>query len=295
VFGTGTDHVHGPCTAVYTVCTQPRAAVHSLHTAAHGRVQTVYMAVHGPCTWSVHERVHSTRPCLRPCLRPVCTAVYVPCIWPCTRPFTDRVHRRATAVYMVRPRCVRPCRCTLYTYTVGYSVHGLVYGPCTRPLTAVYRLCTRPCTGHVHGQSVTRSRPCMRPVHGRVPSTRPSLRPVCTALYVPCTRPFTACTNRVHRRARAVYMVRPRLCTGYTYTVGYSVHGLVYSPCIRPLTTVYRLCTRPCTGHVHGPSVTDHGRVREPEKAVYREHGRLYGPCAGHCTYRQPSSCSVNQ
>ena len=52
VFGTPTDHVHGPCITVYTVCTRPRAAVHSLYTAAHGRVQTVYTAVHGPCTWS---------------------------------------------------------------------------------------------------------------------------------------------------------------------------------------------------------------------------------------------------
>jgi len=164
---------------------------------------------------------------------------------------SDRVHRRARAVYMVRPRPY-----TGYTYTVVYPVHGRAYGPCTRPPTAVYRLCTRPCTGHVHGPSVTRSRPCTRRVHGRVPWTRPSLRPVCTALYVPCTRPFTACTDRVHRRARAVYMVRPRPCTGYTYTVGYSVHGLVYGPCTRPLTAVYRMCTRPCTGHVHGPSVT---------------------------------------
>jgi len=118
----------------------------------------------------------------------------------------------------------------------------------------------RPCTWYVHGRahgpSVSRTRPCTRPIHGRVPRSRPSLRPVYTALYVPCTRPFSACTDRVHRRARVVYMVRPRPCTGYTYTVGYSVHGLVYGSCTRPLTAVCRLCTRPCTGHVHSPSVT---------------------------------------
>jgi len=47
VIGTRTDHVHRPCTAV-----------HSLYTAAHGRLQTVYTAV----------------------FTALCTAVYVPCI-----------------------------------------------------------------------------------------------------------------------------------------------------------------------------------------------------------------------
>ena len=122
------------CTTVYVPriwpCTRPCTD------CVHGRARAMYMAV--------RDRVHGrkrTRPCLRPyrqpCLRPVCTAVYVPCIWPCTRPFTactDRVHRRATAVYIARPR-----PCTGYTYTDVYSVHGRVYGPCTRPPTAVYR------------------------------------------------------------------------------------------------------------------------------------------------------------
>jgi len=308
-------------------------SVHSLYTTAHRRVQTVYTAVHGLCTWSVRDRVHGRvyGPCALRCtyrvygrvhgrsrrVRTVYTAVHGPRTWsvrnpitavyaarsrPCTvntAVFTARVHGIVRTVYTAvhgvyrsctpackgrvhgtstamnrvhlhgRVLCTRPCLRPVYT-----AAHGRV----TRPLTAVYRLCTRPCTGHVHGPSVTRSRPCTRPVHGRVPWTRPSLRPVCTALYVPCTRPFTAWTDRVHRRARAVYMVRPRPCTGYTYTVGYSVHGLVYGPC------TWR--SRPCTNCVHGRARAtymirpwpDHGRVRGPYTAVYREHGRLYGP-----------------
>ena len=42
--------------------------------------------------------------------------------------------------------------------------------------------------------------------------------------------------GRVHRRARAVYMVRPRPYTGYTYTVVYPVHGRVYGACTLPPT-----------------------------------------------------------
>jgi len=122
------------------------------------------------------------------------------------------------------------------------------------------------------------------------PCRRPWLRPVCTAVYVPCiwpcTRPFTACTDRVHRRARAVYMVRPRpytgtptrSCTLYTAVFTARVHGRL----------------RPCTDCVHGRaratymvrSSPYHCRVRGPYTAVYPEHGRVYGPCARHCTYR---------
>jgi len=111
VFGSWTDHVHGPCTAVYTVCTWPWTAVYM------GRK---------------HDRVYGRIP-----------------------------------------------------------VHGRVYGPCTGPpmyrymTRAVYRLCTRSCTGHVHGPSMTRTRPCtaVHSVHGRVNG--------------PCTQP---CTDREHGR-----------------------------------------------------------------------------------------------
>jgi len=61
-----TQPVHGPghvpCTwaALYTgrkhgrvLCTRP--CLLPMYTAVHGHVQTVYTAVHGPCTWSVHD------------------------------------------------------------------------------------------------------------------------------------------------------------------------------------------------------------------------------------------------
>ena len=130
VFGTRTDHVHGPCTAVYTVCTRPPTAVYRLYTA-----------VLGLCTWSVRDRVHG------------------------------RIYRR---------------------------VDGRVYGPCTRPPTAMYRLCTRPCTGHVHGPSVTRSRPCTRPVPDRV-------RTLYMTVHGPCTVYTAVFTARVHGGVRTMY------------------------------------------------------------------------------------------
>ena len=65
-------------------------------------------------------------------------------------------------------------------------------------------------------------------------------------MYVPGTRPFTRCTDRI----RAVYMVRPRPCTGFTYTVVYPVPGCVYGP-----------RTRPVNGRVHGPYTAVNGRV----------------------------------
>jgi len=302
-------HLHGrvlctrpclrPCTQSVHGRGRPRAAVHSLYTAAHCRVQTVYTAVHGPCRWSVRDRVHGrvhsastavyrvhlhgrvlcTRPCLRPCtqsvhgrgrpraavhslytaahcrVQTVYTAVHGPCRWSVRDRVHGRVHSASTAVYRVhlhgRVLCTRPCLrpCTQSVHGRVQTVYTAVHGPRTwsvrDPITAVY--------GRVYG-------PCAR---------RCTYRARTPVRVRACTRPFTACTDRVHRRATAVYMVRPRPCTGYTYTVGYSVHGLVYGPCTRPLTAVYRLCTRPCTGHVHGPSVTRsrpctgpvHGRV----------------------------------
>jgi len=119
--------VYGPCTpacngrvlsastAVYrghlhgrVLCTRP--CFRPVYTAAHGRVQTVYTAVHGPRTWSVRDpitAVYATR--IRPCT--VNTAVFtahvhgiVRTVYTAFTACTDRVHRRARAVYMVRPR-----------------------------------------------------------------------------------------------------------------------------------------------------------------------------------------------
>jgi len=82
--------VHGASTAMYRVhlqgrvlCTRP--CLRSVYTAAYGRVQTVYTAVQGPCTWSVRDPITAvyaarTRPCT------VNTAVFtarVQCAWHC--------------------------------------------------------------------------------------------------------------------------------------------------------------------------------------------------------------------
>jgi len=164
------------CTRPCTVCIPPWAAVYRLCTAALGRVQTVYTAVHGPCTWSV--RVPNT-------------AVYAAGTWQNTagyaalpRPCTYRIHGRARAVYRVHGRlhgrlygpCARPCTYHVHgrawsvhdpntaVYTVVYLVHGRVYGPCTWPCTVhmhVFVACVycrpRPCTDCVRAIYMVRS------------------------------------------------------------------------------------------------------------------------------------------
>jgi len=86
-------------------------------------------------------------------------------------------------------------------------------------------------------------------------------------------------------------MVRPRPCTGYTYTVVYPVPGRVYGP-----------CTWPVNGRVRGPYTAVNGRVGgQPPctrvvstpvymtavygQAVIRACARVMGaPCARPCT-----------
>jgi len=82
--------VHGASTAMYRVqlhgwvlCTRP--CLRPVYTAAHGRVQTVYTAVHRPRTWSVRDPITTvyaarTRPCTvnTAVFTTVCTALYVP-------------------------------------------------------------------------------------------------------------------------------------------------------------------------------------------------------------------------
>jgi len=132
VFGSWTDHVQGPCTAVYTVCTWPWTTVYMgrKHDRIHGRVP-VHGRVYGSCTGPPMYRVHDQ--CL---VQTMYTAVHGPCTWSVHDPYT------AVYVYVFRLRKV---------YT---AVHGRV--PRVRTVnTAVDR---------VHGCS----RPCTRPVHGRV-------------------------------------------------------------------------------------------------------------------------------
>jgi len=116
----------------------------------------------------------------------------------------------------------------------GSHVHGRVYGPCTRLFTAF--------TDPLHGRTL----PEHGHVHGRVPCTRSSLPPVCTAVNVPYTRP---CTGRV------------------PYTAVYRAHGRLYGLCTRP--------ARPYTDLVHGHARTVHMAVNS------RVHGQrpLYTVC----------------
>jgi len=199
------SRIHSASTAVYRVhlhgrvlCTRP--CLRPVYTAADGRVQTVYTAVHGPRTWSVCDPI---------------TAVYAAHTRSCTvntAVFTARVHGIVctvyTAVHGVYGSCTPACKGHVhgastamyrYTYTVGYCVYGLVYGPCTRPLTAVYRLltavyrlCTRPCTA-VHGP--------------RTWSVRDPITTVYAARTRPCTVNTAVFTARVHGIVRTVNRV----------------------------------------------------------------------------------------
>jgi len=111
VFGTRTDHVHGPCTAVYTVCTctWPCTAMCTDCTRTwpctgheHGPSVTVYTAVF---TARVHGGVRTVYMAVYTAVH----GVYGPCAPACI----GRVHSASTAVYRVhlhgRVLCTRPC------------------------------------------------------------------------------------------------------------------------------------------------------------------------------------------
>ena len=157
--------VHSASTSVYRVhlhgrvlCTRPclrpvyctRPCLRLVYTAAHGRVQTVYTAGHGPRTWSVRDPIPAvcaarTRPCT------VNTAVF-------TSPVHGIVRTVYTAVHGVYGSCTPAVQgpCT-------WCVHGHVQGTPTRSGT----LYTALFTARVHG----RSRPCTDCVHGRARAT----------------------------------------------------------------------------------------------------------------------------
>jgi len=266
----------------------------------HGRVWTVYTAVQGPCTWSVHDpNTALSRPVHGGhvhghvyCLRPVYTAV---------ARLNGHVWTVYTAVTALVHGCSRRVR-TRYTavhdpntamYTAVYRAHGRLYG-----------LCTRPWTYRVHGRARA-----MYPVHGRVyvygPWIPQFLRPVYTAVHCriqtlytakieePCTRltavytvrtrgtrPWTA-VYMFHKHARvhgtrpcrqalntAVFTVSTRLCTRVVNTAVYRVHGGV--PCTRPC---FRLVYTAVHGHVQTVYMAVHGpctwSVHDPNTAVY--------------------------
>jgi len=138
------------------------------------------------------------------------------------------------------------------------SVHGRgrPCTDCTRPPSAAYeyKLCIRPYTGHAHGTSVSRTRPCSQPVRGKTrPGTRPvpgRVRTVYTAVHGPCTvytAVYTAVfTARLHGRVRTMYR---------------AVH--------RPSMTRTRPCTRSCTLYT----------AVFTARAVYTAVHGVYGPC----------------
>jgi len=239
-----TDHVRGPCTAVYPVCTRPWAAVYT--NRKHGRVQgtrpcrcTLYTPwthhVHGPsalarrCTRSVHAvngRVHRH-------IHGTYTAVH-----------TGRKHGRLHGRKHGRVHGHGRTMYTACAWPCTQSVHGCGW-PCTdcaRPPSAVYKLCTRPYTGHAHGPSVSRTRPCTQPVRGK---TRPGSRPV-------------------PDRVRIVYTAVHGPCTVYTavYTAVFTARIRGHVPCtctcLRPVYTAVRgrvqTAYGPCTWSVHDPN-----------------------------------------
>ena len=109
------------------------------------------------------------------------------------------------------------------------SVHGRGR-PCTdcaRPPSAVYKLCTRLCTGHVHGPSVTvytavQTAVFTARVHGGVRTVYMDVYTAVHGVYGPCTPAFN---GRVHSASTAVYRVH--------------LHGRVLCtrPCLRPMYT----------------------------------------------------------
>jgi len=250
----------GPCTAVYMVRTRPcTRAVKTAVSIGSTRPFTGRVLYTG----RKHGRVQSTRPCTRLCSGH-------------GRTMHGFVHGTYTAVHTGRKdgrvHGTRPVHGHVYgTYTVGY-------GPRTRPCFATYRLRTRPCSGHGRTMCMARVRPCTQFVHGR---GRP-----CTV----CTRPSTACTDRVHRRATAVYIVRPRPCLRPVYTAAHgrvqtvytAVHGPRTWSVRNPITAVYAAHTRSCTVNTAVFTARVHGIVRTVYTAV---HG-VYGPCTSACKGR---------
>jgi len=204
-------HIHGTYTAVHTG--------HKHDGRVHGHGWTMYKARARPCTQSVHGRtwaMHMVRPCpehgrvrsryvaKHGRVRGPYPTVYVPYTWPCTGrvPCTrhGRLHGRLYCP------CARPCTYHVHgrawsvhdpntaVYTVLYPVHGRVYGR-VRSRVACTCMCLWPVYTAVHGRVQTAYGSCTWSVHdpnAAAAPTRPCLQPV------PCTRPFTACTDRVH-------------------------------------------------------------------------------------------------
>ena len=162
----------------------------------------------------VHSHVHGwsrqavctahTRPCIGRVYGTAVIRLHHPCTLLCTgrlygrlRPCTWRVHGP------VHGTCTRPCKgrvhvSTAYVSTCTRAVYTAVYGPSTRPKTAVYTAVHGGVTCRLYG----RVRAVSRRVHG-------SVRAVCTAVFGrvhwPCTLAvYTSVFGRLHSAYTAV-------------------------------------------------------------------------------------------
>ena len=108
-----------------------------------------------------------------------------------------RVHGHGWTMYMAR---ARPCT---------QSVHGRGRVPCTCT-------CLWPVYTAVHGRVQTAYGPCIWSLHDQNAAAAPA--PPCLQP-VPCTRPFTACTYRVHHvTVHSSFQASQKLTTETSWT-----------------------------------------------------------------------------
>jgi len=160
-------------------------------------------------------------------------------------------------------------------------VYAAVYVSCTRPCArpvhgrVVHVQCTGQFTRHVHD----RRRPCRRPVHSHVHGW--CRRAVCTAYTRPCTgrvygrAVIRPCTGRFRRRRRVHGQCTLPPCNGHTtrYTAVYtavSLHGRIH-------------------GRVHD---TLHGRVHGPYAAAQRPYTRPWTARTQTCNCHVDFPCT---
>ena len=94
--------------------------------------------------------------------------------------------------------------------------------------------------------------------------------------------------GRVHGHGRTMYIARAWPCTQ-------SVHGRG-RPCTdwaRPPSAVYKLCTRPYTGHAHGPSVSRTRPCTQPVRGKTRPGTRPVPDCVRTVYMAVHVSCTV--
>jgi len=132
----------------------------------------------------------------------------------------------------------------------------------------VYGPRTPACKGRVHGASTAVYRVHL---HGRVPCTRPCLRPVYTAVQTVYTAVHGPPTWFVRDPITAVYAARTRTCTVNTPVFTARVHGFVRTV-YTAFHGVYGSSTPACKGRVHGAST-----------AVYRVHLHSRVLCTRPC------------